>query len=610
MKMMRDLVGETFSGRYRMISRIAGGGMGEVYRAHDLLLDRPVAVKVLQPSLARDPELVDRFRLEARAAARLTHPNVVGVYDWGEEDDGTPYMVMEYVPGTDLRDVLVSRGVLDPSQAAEVVAAVCDALAAAHAEGLVHRDVKPENVLLGRTGKVKVADFGIAVFGDAERAHPGGSVSGTLRYLAPEQAQGRDATSASDVWAAGVLLFECLTGRPPSMGAGADLLRARAEEQPTPPSVLEPGIPKDLDDVVLRACALEPVNRYPDAADMAADLRRVAVRSLDDAPPVRMLLDDVTSDIRLPDMEPTTTSARRRRRRRSGAPRVVAALVLLAFLVLGGVRAGAALLGPQEVDVPDLSGLTKERAERVAEEAGLVFDVAGRTRIRDVPKGDVISQDPASGVLVEGDTIAVVLSKGPPLTRVPKVVGGTLDDATDALESALLVPGEVTKRWSTEHPHGVVMAVGATTKRLPEGTTVDLVVSRGPRTLEVPDVAGMKSARAATVLEDAGFVPVLVDSYSDTVKPGRVVSSDPGAGAPADEGSDVTVYVSIGPEFEKLTMPDVRGMTVEQAKRKLVRLGLRVHVVVSCEGGTTVVETEPLAGSTVRENDRIALFVC
>jgi len=610
MKLMRDLVGDTFSGRYRMVARIAGGGMGEVYRAHDLLLDRPVAVKVLQPSLAEDPELVDRFRLEARAAARLTHPNVVGVYDWGEEEDGTPYMVMEYVPGTDLRDVLVSRGALDPSQAAEVVAAVCDALEAAHAEGLVHRDVKPENVLIGRTGKVKVADFGIAVFGDAERAHPNASVPGTLRYLAPEQAQGRDATPASDIWAAGVLLFECLTGRPPSMGAGPDLLRLRADEQPTPPSSLEPQIPRDLDDVVLRACALAPVNRYEDAAAMAADLRRVAVRSLGDAPPVRTLLEDVTSDIRLPDMEPTTTSARRPRRRRMRAPRVIAALVLLAFLALGGVRAGAELLGPQEVDVPVLTGMSRERAARVAKETGLVVEVVGRDRIRDVPKGEVISQDPASGVLLEGETISVVLSNGPPLARVPKVVGQSLEDATRALEAVLLVPGEVTHEWSVDYPEGKVLAVGAPKKRLPEGTSVDLVVSRGPRSLEVPDVGGMKSARAAAVLEDEGFVPVLVDSYSDTVEIGRVISSDPAAGGTADEASEVTVYVSIGPEFEELTMPDVRGMTVEQAKRKLVRMGLRVRVVVSCRGGTTVVETEPLAGSTVRENDRIALFVC
>src|SRR5918992_713882 len=224
MRLMRDLVSATLNDRYRIVSRIAGGGMGEVYRGHDLLLDRPVAVKVLQPALAADPELVDRFRLEARAAARLTHPNVVGVYDWGSEDDRTYYMVMEYVAGTDLRDVLVTKGSLEPVQAAEVVASICDALAAAHACGLVHRDVKPENVLIARNGDVKVADFGIAIVVDADRTSPGGTVPGTLRYLAPEQAQGLAATPWSDIWAAGAVLAELVTGRPPQQGAGADFL--------------------------------------------------------------------------------------------------------------------------------------------------------------------------------------------------------------------------------------------------------------------------------------------------------------------------------------------------------------------------------------------------
>ncbi|HEX2196679.1 MAG TPA: protein kinase, partial [Actinomycetota bacterium] len=222
MRLMRDLVGETLSDRYRLVARVAGGGMGEVYRGHDVLLDRPVAVKILQPSLAADPDLVDRFKDEARAAARLTHPNIVAVHDWGAADDHTYYMVMEFVAGTDLRDLLVSRGCLAPAQAAEIMACVCDALAAAHAAGVVHRDVKPENVLIARNGRVKVADFGIAAVADADRTMPGGGIPGTLRYLSPEQAAGREASPASDVWAAGAVLSELLTGRPPQQGSGAD----------------------------------------------------------------------------------------------------------------------------------------------------------------------------------------------------------------------------------------------------------------------------------------------------------------------------------------------------------------------------------------------------
>src|ERR687896_1750975 len=235
MRRLRDLVGQTLSGRCRLVTRLAGGGMGEVFRGQDLLLDRTVAVKVLQPSLAADPDLVELFKAEARAAARLTHPNVVAVYDWGFDDERTYYMVMEYVPGTDVRDVLVGRGFVAPIQAAEIVACLCDALGAAHAGGLVHRDVKPENVLIARDGTVKVADFGIAVVVDADHTVPGGGVPGTLRYLSPEQAQGHEATWASDVWAAGAVLAELLTGQPPLQGAGADLLHRRAGEETPPP---------------------------------------------------------------------------------------------------------------------------------------------------------------------------------------------------------------------------------------------------------------------------------------------------------------------------------------------------------------------------------------
>ncbi|MGH2713287.1 MAG: serine/threonine-protein kinase, partial [Thermoleophilaceae bacterium] len=222
-----------------------------------MLLDRPVAVKVLQPSLAADPELVARFKEEARVAGRLSHPNIVAVFDWGCEDAQTYFMVMEYVSGTDLRDLLVARGCLEPAQAAEIVAALCDALDAAHSAGLVHRDVKPENVLIARDGKVKVADFGIAVVADADRTMPSGGIPGTLRYLAPEQAQGLPATMASDIWAAGAVLSEVLTGLPPLQGSGPEILRRRASEPPVPPSSLDASIPSALDDIVLKGCALD-----------------------------------------------------------------------------------------------------------------------------------------------------------------------------------------------------------------------------------------------------------------------------------------------------------------------------------------------------------------
>ncbi|MGH2695193.1 MAG: protein kinase domain-containing protein, partial [Actinomycetota bacterium] len=404
MKVLRDLVGETLSGRYRIVARLAGGGMGEVYRGHDLLLDRAVAVKILSPSLANDPELVARFRAEARAAARLSHPNIVAVYDWGSEEEHTYYMVMEYVPGTDVRDLLASHLSLQPGHAAAIVASVCDALGAAHAAGLVHRDVKPENLLIARSGAVKVADFGIAVVVDAERTLPGSSITGTLRYLAPEQARGEPTTFSSDIWAAGAVLSELLTGVPPSQGAGQDLLRRRAVEPPTPPSELEPTLPRELDDVVLRACAVDPADRFADAGEMAYALRAGAGSWLATPEEMQELLADVTGDIRLSDMDATafTSSRRLRPRRRWPVIKGTMAALLATALAFGGLATAKTFFGPRDVAVPDLAGLTRAEARAQAEDAGLDVVVAGRVSDLSMPSGAVAHQWPERGRIEEG----------------------------------------------------------------------------------------------------------------------------------------------------------------------------------------------------------------
>src|ERR671919_474550 len=507
MKLMRDLVGATLSERYRLVARIAGGGMGEIYRGHDLLLDRAVAVKLLQPSLAEDPEVVDRFRAEARAAARLTHPNVVAVHDWGSEDDHTYYMVMEYVAGTDLRDVLVSRGKVEPAQAAEIVASVCEALSIAHSVGLVHRDVKPENILMARNGTVKVADFGIAAIAGSNVTLPG-AIPGTLRYLAPEQAEGTEATKASDIWAAGAVLAELLTGMPPLHGSGAELLRRRALEEVEPPSKVDPSVPEELDEVVLKACARLPEARYLDAADMGEALRSIAVRSLEEAAPLASLLDQVTGEVRLPDMEPTTHSRRHKRGKRRRSQRILRAVivaVVAALLGVGGAKAAPFLFGPSMVDVPSLTGMRRGQAASEARALGLDLEVEARRRDANAPRGEVISQKPATGEIEEGSTVLVVVSAGPPLTRVPRLVGLTRQEARRALERKHLELGEVTDDFSMKEP-GTVIEVEALpeTGKLEWGESVDVVMSRGPEPVQVPSVIEQRAPKAKDVLEAAG----------------------------------------------------------------------------------------------------------
>jgi serine/threonine protein kinase/beta-lactam-binding protein with PASTA domain len=612
---MADVVGATLAGRYHVIARIAGGGMGDVYRGHDFLLDRPVAVKVLQPSLAGDGAVVDRFLQEARAAAKLVHPSVVGVYDWGAEDDRTYYMVMEYVAGTDLRDVLVARGSIEPAQAVEVMTHVCDALAVAHSEGLIHRDVKPENVLLSKTGRVKVADFGIAAIADADVTAPV-DVLGTLRYVAPEQAMGHPATFASDIWAAGAVLSECLTGRPPLQGSGADLLRKRAEERPAPPSEIVPGIPADLDAIVLRACALDPSDRYQDASDMAIELRRVAVRSVRDAPSLESLLQDFRDDL------PPLNFESQRRTRRPAVDRqrqseirrrflrvvgLVCVVVLIAFAAVSGVRA---LVAPAMIDVPSLVELSKTDAKRQLESIGLTAKVVHR-KDKFEARGEVLDQSPLHGTLEEGSIVTLTVSAGPPKVRVPSLIGMTLDEARGVVEDDArgMVLGDITEEYSSED-EGTIIGYSPSKWRLEWGSTIDVVVSRGPQPLDVPDVAGLPADAAVERLEETGFTTETIDSYSDVVPSGDVISTTPEAGDVVVAGSEIDVYVSIGPEFAEIEVPDVRGMTEDQARAQLEALGLSVRIPETCPGGSLVIETEPISGSMVEEGDEVALFVC
>jgi eukaryotic-like serine/threonine-protein kinase len=614
MRLMRDLVGDTLSNRYRLVARIAGGGMGEVYRGHDHLLDRAVAVKILQPSLASDEELVARFREEARAAARLNHPNVVAVHDWGCEDDRLYYMVMEYVPGTDLRDVLVGRGPFDPAHATDVMIAVCDALHAAHRQGLVHRDVKPENVLIARDGTVKVADFGIAAVADAERTLPGGSILGTLRYLSPEQASGEPATHASDIWSAGAVFYELLTGSAPQGGTGAELLRRRAIEPPVAPSTLEPSIPESLDEIVLKACAVNPAERYMDVGEMAVALRTASVELVPTSKPVKELLVDLTEDIQLPELTPPALPGRRDARRnahrsRTRATRWAVLALLLSTLAFGGYKAFGAIFGAKEVRVPTLVGMSRADAVERADEAGFELKVTDEKRTNAVDEGEIISQTPDDGLLLEGKTISVVVSKGLPLVKVPDFTGDKLADAEKKLGDLGLERGALTYEYSLEYEKGEIIDQSHSAPKLEPGESVGFLVSKGPRTFAVPEVTGLKQSRAEEELAAAGFSVEVVNVYSDDVEEGRVVSTTPAAGLESPEGSTVQLAISIGPEFKDVTMPDVRGMHVDDATALLENKGFSVNVSQSCPG-TTVQETSPQSGETVKENSRVTLFVC
>lgn len=614
MQLMSDLVGRTLSGRYRLATRLSGGHLGDMYAAVDELLDRPVAVKVLTQTHALDEAVIEGFREEARAVARLSHVNAVAVYDWGS-DDGTFFMVMEQVPPTDLRDLLVAKGALEPAQAAHLMAQVCDALAAAHGRGLVHRGLKPENILIAEDGTVKVADFGIGAVTPREDASSNGMTT-SLRYMAPEEALGFEASATSDIWAAGAIFSEMLTGRLPLQGAGGDLLELRAHEEPSPPSMIDPRIPRDLDAIVLKACALDPAKRFYDASDMAHSIRRAAVRSLPSAPPVEELVTHISTEFDLPE-NPAGPFVKESTKGKHGAPRlklrvgrILFSLLLVVALIAGAVWGGKALLGPDDVSVPDLKGMSLADARARAQNRDLEITVEGRAFDVLSKEGQVIGQNPEGGLVQEGQSLGVVLSLGPPDVRVPDTTNKQLVVARGTLTGANLEIGRLIRRYSETAGNGVVIKQLPKSGKIEWGSKIHLVVSKGPPPVDIPRVAGTPTVLALKQLRREGLKPDQVDQYSNSVDPGVVIRTQPSGGKTVRKGDVVKVYSSLGPELREFTLPDLRGMKTDDAAAELSNMGLFANIVEACKKAKRVVDTDPIAGSTVREEDTVTLQVC
>jgi serine/threonine-protein kinase len=594
------LLGRLLDERYRLDETIARGGMATVYAATDTRLDRPVAVKVMRPGLADDPEFVERFAREARAAARLSSPEVVAVHDQGpDRGTGTAYLVMERVSGGTLRDVLRSEGALPPARALDLLEPALVALAAAHAAGLVHRDVKPENVLLSADGRVKVADFGLArAIETSSVTATTGLLIGTVAYLAPEQVEHGRTDTRTDVYAAGILLFELLTGAPPyDSDSPMTVAYRHVHDDVPPPSRLVEGIPAGLDDLVVRATRRDPAARPVDAGAFLAELR--AVRGdLGIAPAGPVVRKAGAPTLVVPRSEPVATS-------RGGHRRLVLA-VLAALVVLTAV-AGAwwALVG-RYTDAPAVLGLAEAQAREELTAAG--FDVQERPAVHSerVPEDHVVDQDPLpDGRVVEGGTITLTTSLGPDRREVPEVVGRTREQAVAALEGVGLASGAATEAFS-DLPVGAVVATdpeqGAP---LPPGTEVTLVLSKGVEMLGVPDVRGAQRADAERAITQAGFTPAVTEVFSEDVGKGLVAGQAPFEGRAA-RSSEVALEVSKGPEL--ITVPEVAGLDREQGERRLEAAGLAVRVV-AIPGPGRVRSTDPGAGAQVRKGSRVTMYV-
>ncbi|MFD8549132.1 Stk1 family PASTA domain-containing Ser/Thr kinase [Streptomyces sp. NPDC059649] len=609
------LEGQLLDGRYRVQARIAVGGMATVYRAVDTRLDRVLALKVMHPGLAEDGAFVERFIREAKSVARLSHPNVVGVFDQGT--DGTyVYLAMEYVAGCTLRDVLRERGALQPRAALDILEPILAALGAAHRAGLVHRDMKPENVLIGDDGRVKVADFGLVRAVDTNTTASTGSVLGTVSYLAPEQLEHGTADARVDVYACGVVLYEMLTGTKPHTGGSvAQVLYQHLNEDVRPPSELVPGLAGQLDELVALATARDPQARPQDAVTLLSRARAARAtltdEELDAVPPgakeVPADSDAEATDViprpggvqpPLPGADeaalnrtsrlevPPVPEERTTRLRPAAAPapaggllqrRRLATLIAAVLLVLGVGTGVWYITSGQFTTVPAVLDMPQAKAVKTLRDAGLGAKIV-RGFSSNVERGHVMKTDPATGGRIRGTgTVTLTVSRGPNHVAVPDLSGTPIADAKRKLRDRGLVPGTVTWEFKDEVARGSVIRTdpAAGSQRRPD-TAVGLVVSRGAK-VDVPSVIGSTRADAEAALQAKGLhVKFAAEPVNSPQDKGTVARQSPEAGETLGTGDTVTLTLSKGPEM--VPVPDVTGKNVEDAKQELTALGFRVEV--------------------------------
>jgi eukaryotic-like serine/threonine-protein kinase len=547
--------GSVLGNRYRIEARIGAGGMAEVYRGIDPVLNRTVAIKVLLPQFARDTSFVERFRREAQAAARLNHPNIVGVFDTGA-DDGTQFIVMEFIEGRTLADFLEAGRRPTPAQAAEISQKICSALAAAHAQGVIHRDIKPGNVMVTRDGTVKVMDFGIArMTSGVETAPQTSAVLGTASYLSPEQAQGGPVDARTDIYSLGVVLYELLVGRPPFTGdSPVAIAYKQVNEAPIPPSQLNADVPPRLDAVVMRALSKNPANRYQTALEFSEDLQRVIKGQEVQATPLLPAMGEATQVI----SRAQHTAVLPPQEEPKGSGRKVWLGVLIGVLVVGILGGAGYFLvksltkgTPTQITVPPLTTLQYEAAKTQLEALGLKIEDPPTFKITDgAAPGTILSQDPAPGQTLAKDGIVnVVVAKAPKTVAVPDLTNMTLSAAQTALDAA---PGNLHIGSQTSGPSAtikighIISQTPAANQQVKPGSFIDVVVSTGPQMVTVPDVVSgcLSVADAEKLITDAGLVPVLSGTApvnagcSDTSK---IAAQSPTPGTVVQAGTNVTI---------------------------------------------------------------------
>jgi eukaryotic-like serine/threonine-protein kinase len=629
-----SLIDTLFDGRYRIQRKLGAGGMADVYLAEDQELGRRVAIKILNGRHANDAQFIERFRREAKNAAALNHPNIVSIYDRGNAED-TYYIAMEFLDGRTLKELIVSRGAAPVNVAIEYARQILSALRFAHRHGIVHRDIKPHNVLVDSEGRVKVTDFGIARAGTSQMTETG-SIVGTAQYLSPEQARGGEVDQRSDLYSLGIVLYELLTGKTPFDGdTPVEIAMKHLSNAPKPPSTLRADIPPELDMVVLRALAKNPDDRYQSADEMEADLERVARGARVSAATV----DTATQVLSRPAVAAAATTAAAATAATmiatppapaagSGAPPAVVAeeeyeerggqdrplwpwLVAVGFViaaVLAGFFVWQELSGTPQVVVNNYVGETQKNAEHQIKAANL-HPAVNRVSNEKVDRGKVFKQDPDPGSKVDKNgTVTIWVSTGPPKVSVPDVNGQSWPTAQQTLVNAGLrperhiVPGDTKDQVTATDP--------AAGESVPKGSKVRVNVMSGPATGTVPSVVGLTLQDAITKLNAAGFNPNPKYVNNSTAPANQVISQSPVPGSTETKGKPVTVEVSNGPP--QVTVPDVVGYTSQQAVQTLQAAGFQVtpqYQNTGADQDNIVQSQNPPGNSTATKGDTVTIVI-
>ena len=600
--------------RYRVSSRLGSGGMADVYLAHDTLLGREVALKLLHHRFSEDQEFVERFRREASSAAGLSHPNVVAVFDRGEWD-GTYYIAMEYLPGRSLKAVVREHGPLSPGDAIDIVVQILLATRFAHRRGIIHRDIKPHNVILDEEGRAKVTDFGIARAGASDMTLTG-SIMGTAQYLSPEQAQGHAVSESSDLYAIGVVLYELLTGSVPFEGESAVTVALKqVSVEPTPPSLRNPEVGPALDAVVMRSLAKEPAQRFASADEFIAALQQARegiapapIAAINGAPPTPHDTAAALLVAPLPEEDDQTSTDAMRRRKRAlwitaGVVALAIAATAIALLVLGS-KTG-------QVTVPNVSGETQSTALTSLQREGLIPVVSLAANAR-VASGLVVGTTPPSGTAVKkGARVSVVVSSGPGVLALPDVDHKGSAEATKILREKGFQPTTQNQSSNTVGKGLVISTDPAAGTEVQVGSPVTVLVSSGPQEVSVPEVSGESQAAATATLAAAGLKVTAVKREVSEPSAGTVISQSPGAGSTLDVGGQVTIVVAQAPK--QTAVPSVVGQSEVQAAATLTAAGFTsttvTRTVTEPSKVGIVVQQSPAAGHKLPKGGSVTLAV-